>query len=235
MGTQPVGEYCREIETYLTRKNDGHLIRIVGPSFDIVSSWAAQGVPVKVACEGIDRYFERYYRKGARRRPVKIDFCEHDVLDVFDEWRAALGLVSAESSVVSRQSPVSHPSLPEHLGRVLRRLSEARANGTLGDAFDALIDRVSTELDAARAKSGGLRGEARQALLDRLVALDTDILMQVEAGLDADTRAAIAREADAELAPFRGGMAADALTRARGAAVERLVRERARLPVIAFH
>jgi len=29
--------YCRDIETYLCRKNDGHLIRIVGPSFEIVS------------------------------------------------------------------------------------------------------------------------------------------------------------------------------------------------------
>ena len=42
-------EYCREIETYLCRKNDGHLIRVVGPSFELVSGWAAQGVPLKVA------------------------------------------------------------------------------------------------------------------------------------------------------------------------------------------
>src|SRR5438045_6032193 len=87
-------EYCREIETYLCRKNDGHLIRVVGPSFEIVSRWAEQGVPLKVAYAGIDRYFERYYRKGPRRRPVKIDFCDADVLDLFDEWRRALGIVS---------------------------------------------------------------------------------------------------------------------------------------------
>ena len=35
-------EYCREIESYLCRKNDGHLIRIVGPSFARVCGWAAQ-------------------------------------------------------------------------------------------------------------------------------------------------------------------------------------------------
>ena len=97
MGTEPV-EYCREIETYLCRKNDGHLIRVVGPSFELVSGWAAQGVPLKVACAGIDRYFERYYRKGARRRPVKIDFCEADVLDAFDEWRRAIGLAAPVDS-----------------------------------------------------------------------------------------------------------------------------------------
>ena len=50
-------EYCREIEAYLCRKNDGHLIRIVGPSFERVSGWAERGVPLKVAFRGIDRYF----------------------------------------------------------------------------------------------------------------------------------------------------------------------------------
>ena len=88
MGTESV-EFCRELETYLCKKNDGHLIRVTGPSFDLVNGWAAEGIPLKVACAGIDRYFERYYRKGPRRRPVKIDFCEADVLDVFDEWRKA--------------------------------------------------------------------------------------------------------------------------------------------------
>ena len=44
-----VSEYCRDLETHLCRKNDGHLIRIVGPSFEIVSRWAATGVPLKVA------------------------------------------------------------------------------------------------------------------------------------------------------------------------------------------
>jgi len=91
-----IPDYCHEVERYLCQKNDGHLIRIVGPSFDLVSAWAAQGVPLKVACRGIDRYVERYYGKGPRRRPVRIDFCEADVLDAFDEWRRATGLAGGE-------------------------------------------------------------------------------------------------------------------------------------------
>src|SRR4051812_28077367 len=153
-----VSEYCRDIETYLCRKNDGHLIRVVGPSFEIVSRWAEQGVPLKVAYAGIDRYFERYYRKGPRRRPVKIDFCEADVLDLFDEWRRAIGIVSDAASrqspdtlIPGPQSPTQAPrsSLPAHLERVLLRLSSSRARGTLGDSFDTLLDRVSAELDEA--------------------------------------------------------------------------------------
>jgi hypothetical protein len=234
VGTQPVDEYCREIETYLCQKNDGHLIRVVGPSFGVVSGWAEQGVPLKVAFAGIDRYFERYYRKGPRRRPVKIDFCDADVLDVFDEWRRATGV---QSSVVSHQPlAISHRnvSLPAHLERVVRRLTSARAAGSLGDEFDALIDRASAELDAARVKAGGLRGEARQALLDRLAVLDTEIVRQARATLDEGTRSALGREAEDELAGFKSGMTAEAFARARDAAIDRLVRERVKLPTIAL-
>jgi hypothetical protein len=228
-----IADFCREIETYLCRKNDGHLIRVTGPSFDLVSSWAEKGVPLKVAFAGIDRYFERYYRQGPRRRPVKIDFCEADVLDVFDEWRRAVG-VAANRESRSTNLEGCRRSLPEHLERVVTRLSSARAAGTLGADFDALIDAVARELDAARASARGLRGDARKALIDRLSALDADLLRQARALLDERSRAVLAREAGEELAAFRASMPADAFGRARDAAIDQLVRERFGLPTIAF-
>jgi len=244
VGTQPdVAEFCREIETYLCRKNDGHLIRVTGPSFELVSGWAERGVPITVAYAGIDRYFERYYRQGPRRRPVKIDFCEADVLDVFDEWRRATGVtqasvdsrqssVDSESSVESQQS--NKASLPAHLQRVVMRLTSARSGGSVGPAFDALIDRVADELETARSAAGGIRGERRRQLVERLAALDRELLLEARAATGEDTLDGLRREADTELAPFKGGMAADALARAREAAIDRLVRERYRLPTIAF-
>jgi hypothetical protein len=237
----PVADYCREIEAYLCQKNDGHLIRVVGPSFEIVSGWAAHRVPLKVAYAGIDRYFERYYRKGPRRRPVKIDFCEADVLDVFDEWRKATGVLvlpqdgGDQLSVAGHQSPAgSRQSLPAHLERIVLRLSSARANGSLGAAFDVLIDRVAGELDVARAKAGGLRGGARQALVERLSTLDAELRQQARAALDDSVRTSMAREAEEELAGFRSGMSAEAFARAREAVIDRLVRTRFGLPTIAF-
>ena len=233
-----IEDYCREIEAYLCQKNDGHLIRVVGPSFEVVAGWAEQGVPLKIACAGIDRYFERYYRKGPRRRPVKIDFCDADVLDVFDDWKRATGLSASvpSAAIPNPQSALRNPtaSLPSHLERVVLRLTSARASGSLGDAFDALIDRAAAELDVARAKAGGLRGEARQALLDRLAALDAEFLQQARSTLDEATQLSLAREAESELAGFRGGMTAESLARAREAAIDRLVRERVKLPTIAF-
>lgn len=236
MAESQIAEFCQQIETYLCRKNDGHLIRVTGPSFEVVSRWARQGIPFKIACAGIDRYFERYYRKGPRRRPVKIDFCDADVLDVFDEWRRALGVTEATRRAVLSGPPERSrgPSLPAHLERVILKLSSARATGKLGDAFDALIDRVNVELETARASSGGVRGDARRALLARLAALEDDLLAAARASLDAAALAAVNREADEELASFRDRMSPDAFARARDGAVAHLVRERLGLPTLSF-
>jgi hypothetical protein len=239
-----VSDYCREIEAYLCRKNDGHLIRIAGPSFDVVSNWASMGVPLNVVLSGIDRYFERYYRNGPRRRPVKIDFCEADVLDVYDQWRRAVGLSArprAGDGDGSTAGPVADParprrglSLPEHLERVLTRLSSLRAAGVLSDGADPLIDAVSAELDGARGKSGGVRGDARRAALDRLNALDEQLVALAVRVSPSSLLDIARREAIDELARYRAAMSEEAFTSAVDRAVAHGLRERLGLPTIAL-
>lgn len=229
-----IADYCRQIETYLCLKNDGHLIRVVGPSFEMVSRWASDGVPLRVAFGGIDRYFERYYRKGPRRRPVRIDFCEADVLDVFDQWRRATGLTASEAAEPDGRTRRRGPSLPEHLERVVLRLTNARARGTMGPDADALIDGMSRELDYARAAAGGVRGDARKALIERLAAADEALLAMARRAADGALLEEIRRETHMELSGIGEHMAADALARARERAIDRHVRERLGLPTITF-
>lgn len=114
------------------------------------------------------------------------------------------------------------------------RLSSARASGALDGRFDAVIDRIAAELEAARGKAGGVRSEARTALIGRLEAIDRDMLGAVRAAAGEDLLAQTSREADEELAPFRAGMTAQAYARAHEAAVGRLLRGRLNLPTIAF-
>ena len=223
-------EFCREIEAYLCRKNDGHLIRIVGPAFDQVCAWATKGVPLKVACRGIDRYFERYYAKGPRRRPVRVEFCGADVLDVFDEWRRAVGVALPEAEGTEHHA--RHPSLPAHLERVVARLTTVRAGEAR--ALDAILDGLIRELDNARAGAKSLRGDARHALVDRLRVLDEQLIDAAREGCSAEMLQELRVEADRELAPFRARMPEEAYAQSRHACVNRLVRERLRLPVIAF-
>jgi hypothetical protein len=238
---EPADQYCRAIEAYLCRKNDGHLIRIVGPAFEQVLGWANRGVPIKVACQGIDRYFERYYAKGPRRRPVRIEFCEADVLDAFDAWRRAVGIAredrlgpatATSDSESSDQPERRRESLPAHLDRVIARLTTLRAGAdrTLDDALDTVI----RELDGRRTEARSLRGEGRRELVDRLRAIDGELLHAAERLCDAATLAQLGGEAAEELAPFKDRLPVSAFEEARRAAVVRLIRERYRLPEIAF-
>lgn len=216
-------DYCRAIEAYLCRKNDGHLIRIVGPSFEKVCSWADQGVPIKVAFRGIDRHFERYYAKGPRRRPVRIDFCEADVLDVFDEWRRAVGVAPSDAP------RVRHESLPAHLDRLLTWLTE---RNKMNPALDPVIDPIVRELESARSTAKELRGAARAALLARLQQFDATLIGAARERLADTELQELRREAEAELAPYRGRMPPAAYEQAVAACIDRLVRDRENLPVV---
>jgi hypothetical protein len=227
------GNYCRDVEAYLCRKNDGHLIRIVGPAFDQVCGWAAKGVPIKVVHRGIDRYFERYYAKGPRRRPVRIEFCEADVLDVFDEWKRAVGVARSLPDEAGTQGGAARKeTLPAHLERVVARLTTLR--GGEGRCLDALLDDIVREVDAARRRSKGLRGEARAALLERLRVLDARLVQAARSACRESTVRQFDGDADLELAPFRHRMPAEAYAQSKEACIDRLIREHLRLPTIAF-
>lgn len=178
-------QYCREVESYLCRKNDGHLIRIAGPSFELVCGWAARGIPLKVAVRGIDRYFERYYARRPRRHPVRIDFCDPDVLDVFDEWRRAVGVARTTSSAHPTSTDPKQGSLGEgadassvpvrprrslvaHVDGIIGRLAARRTNP------DTASQRARVGNSATAAERGCRVGDPATP------ALDSEILRTIE-------------------------------------------------------
>lgn len=228
--------YCRAVEAYLCRKNDGHLIRIVGPAFEQVTAWARSGIPLNVACAGIDRYFERYYRKGARRRPVRIEFCDADVQDAFDAWRRAVGVAAggpvdgagAESAGERRRD-----SLSAHVERLVARLT-ARRVSTTDASLAAALERVVRALDLILPETRRARGDRREALVAALDDLDRELMEAARAAVSDDERRAAARDAAASLAPFRDRMPQDDFARAIRAAEDQQVRDRLRLPTLSF-
>lgn len=229
--------YCRDIEAYLCRKNDGHLIRITGAAFEQVQGWARQGVPLKIAEAGIDRYFERYYRKGPRRRPVRIEFCEADVLDAFDDWRRAVGVtrvVADSAGGPEVEEPASAPrarrSLASQIDSVVARLTILRGSDKAGPALGPVLDDAVRRLDAMRPEAERARGDARDALVHRVEAIEAALTQAALDALDAQERAALEREAAEELSPFRARMSDEAYQQSRRQAAQRLVRERFGLP-----
>lgn len=223
-------EYCRQIESYLCRKNEGHLIRVVGPVFEKVTGWAAQGIPLAVAFKGIDQYCERYYAKGPRRRPVRVEFCEADVLELFDDWRRAVGVSAvngADEAAERRQD-----SLPSHIERAIARLTALRAGRPSG-SFADVIDETVRELDRLRASATHARGEARTVIIDRLARMDTALVELARAELNDAARGELRTKAEGEIAPFASRITSEARAAAVEAAFMRLLRESSGLPTLA--
>src|SRR5207247_8920618 len=114
--------------------------------------------------------------KGPRRRPGLADHCEADVLDVFDEWRRAVGIttgMSADPDASPR--PRVRDSLATLLARALARLTALRAGGSPPMPPDLLAEAVS-ELDRLIPSARTSRGQARDELTRRLAELDRQLL-----------------------------------------------------------
>jgi hypothetical protein len=227
--------YVRDIEAYLCRRNKGHLIRVVGPAFELVRGWASSGVPLKVAYRGIDRCCDRHESRKGRRRPVRIEFCEGDVLDAFDEWRRAVGVASAAGE--GRASGVAasrKPALAAHVERAIARLAYARGVDLPSSALHRHIDVTIRELEEIAASAARARGHARAGIIARLHQLDDDLIRTAAAHLDDARAAQLQREAAEELAPFGARIPQEARQRAVHAAFVRLVREELRLPILPY-
>jgi hypothetical protein len=244
-----LGQYCRDLEAHLCRRNGGHLIRIVGPAFEMVSGWYGRGVPLPIAQRGIDRLVERRARdrrlgRRSGRRPVRIEACEPDVLEAFEEWRRAMGPLFARAAdggaetvheVAGATAPTaetSRASLPEHLRRALLRLTSIRAAARYSPAFEGALDTAIDALDAMYDASRQARGARRAAMLEGLGDVDRRLIAAARAWLSPLESVRLDREATTRLAPHREHMSTDDYQRLHEAAVEKLVRNHLQLPVI---
>jgi hypothetical protein len=236
--------YCREVEAHLCRRNAGHLVRIVGPAFELVAGWAAQGIPLKVALSGIDACTDRRNARGRSRRPLRVEFCEADVVDAFDRWRRAVGIGSAgggaaaghpdadEPSVDRRPKPAH--SLRAHLDRVVVRLTDRLAAGGVPAGLETAIETVIGDLAGWRDESRGLRGEARARLVAHLEELDGRLMTAARAATPADRLAALDRDATGQLQGYRDRMPAGDFARVVATAADKLLREHWRLPDVIY-
>ncbi len=242
-----ISGYCRDVEAYLCRKNGGHLVRVVGPAFELVRAWADVGVPIKVVFQGIDRYVQRQMEKPARQRPARIAFCERDVMDAFDAWRRAVGALAGTIPSVGtadtgegdeqdglQPSPHRRPSLPMHLQRVQTRLTSLLAGQRLPHELAETVDRVVRRLDGFHEAARGARGEKRESLLAELKSVDLDLVRRAWQTQQTATTSALRDEAAADLASFRHRMHAETWEATVEAAAHQLLRDRLGLPTISL-
>ena len=233
--TMDAGSYCREVESYLCRKNDGHLIRIVGPAFELVCNWAERQIPLRVTFRAIDRTYDRYYGKETRRRPLRIEFCEADVLELFDEWRRAVGVGAvADQEVKPVSRAARRPSLSGHIERVMDRLAMWQTSGHGPPGTAATVTDLIAELDALRGPARTARGDARHRLVARLNEIQEQLTMALRRLAGPPVYQTLRAEAARDLEPFRERMPREALLHATEAGTDQLLYDHFKLPRISF-
>ena len=230
-----VGAYCRQIEDHLTRVNGGHLVRIVGPGFDLVRQWAEERIPLSVVFRGIDTRAARH-RAGRARRPLRIEFCEADVRDVFDGWRRAVGVSHGtppgpDGISVDALEP-RRRSLTRHLDRAIDRMSAAAGRLDLPDTFRETVDHVLQQLVVLRDAARKARGPARGDLASKLAAIDRELIDAARTSAAPEVIGALRAEAEQDLAPYRDRLAGEAWQRSIDLTITRLLRDRLGLPTI---
>lgn len=234
-----VGEYCRQVEDYLTRVNGGHLVRVVGPGFEVVRKWAVEAIPLSVVFRGIELKADRH-RSGQATRPLRIEFCEPDVRTIYEGWRRAVGVPAPpaagddQSAPDNGQEPARRPSVSKHLARAIERLSRIGGHLEYPESLRETVSHILDQLASLRESSKHARGEARDALIDRLAPLDRQLMAAARGAAPAEVQQALLREAEADLAAFRGRLSGDAWQHAIEVTLDRLLRDRFALPTIGW-
>ena len=238
-GSINVGEYCRQVEDHLTRVNGGHLVRVVGPAFELVRRWAETGVPLSVVFRGIERKAERR-SLGRPGRPLRLEFCEGDVGAIFDAWRRAIGVSGAAAAIDSgpdheseSDAPKRKPSISKHVDRAIDRLSRAMGRVDWPASLRDEADRVLAALAVIRDEARVTRGAARDGLTERLQTLDSELSTAASAAAPPAVLAEVTADAERDLSPFRARLAGDAWRRSLAVTVDRLLRDRFGLPTLA--
>jgi hypothetical protein len=167
---------------------------------------------------------------------MRIEFCEADVVEAFEDWRRAVGAESAEGAAegaAPAKSPTRKGPLAVHIQRTVTRLLAPRGIAVDAD-YDAQLRRIIEELDVLAVEAKNARGEKRVGIIERLAVLDRQLIELARGRVDERTTAALQSEADAELSPFLDRMPAGSVPRLRQLAFERFLRDALNLPVVSY-
>ena len=176
-----IGAFCRAVEAHLCRVNGGHLVRIVGPAFELVAGWAKEGMPLRIVLHGVDRTSHGSPRRGLAVAPCGSSSARPTCVTPTDQWRRAVGVharrpTQAADAVIGRcrrrravaAAVVAEASRARPRATVRDVSATSALPSALSDAVAATIRDVDACLDASR----GARREARTAIVERLVTIE---------------------------------------------------------------
>lgn len=195
-------EYYQEIEAHFAAKRGTPFV--VSPTdWELMKTWAAEGIPLSVVIEAIDSVFE----KNAGKKTINgLKYCRHAVKDLWKE-RKELQVGAHDASPEADVEPL--------LDALSADLASSTAPPAVLDDFAQRIRELARERSVPKVE-------------EKLIELEEQMIDAIFAASSADDVAAIRTEITRAL----GGTKLDEKTRARTeeANRRRIVRERFALP-----
>jgi hypothetical protein len=204
-------DYFLEIESHFAARRGTPFV-FSAKDWALMKSWQADGVPLPVVIEAIDRCWDKS-REGRRRRTVSsLSYCRHAVAELWEE-RKSLHIGGSD------ELPESDPA-----GSLALLAEELERAASVADGAAAEILGATAASLASLAALGSV-----PAIEEALASTEQRLVAQLLDSLDPAVRRSTEEEIDRELARFPA-LDGEVRERTRDANLRRAVRSRFSLP-----
>jgi hypothetical protein len=213
--------YYQTIEEFFVSRR-GDPLFLSNADWLLIRKWRRSGLPLRIALRGIADALDGHAHSWGRKRKVgSLAYCAAEVDAARERWQRALSFDDEAETSVSAALTAFADALEAATG--------------LGGRGTAAARSAATELRAWTVPAAG--GPPRlEALTRRLGATEKALLEALRADADPAALAAIDREIEADLAPYRGRMPERVLDQIRDEAWARRLLARHGIPRLSlFH
>ena len=236
--------YFTEIEDEFVRRRGRHIL--ISPlDWSLIEMWKTRGIPLDVVLRGINASFDNF-DKATRKRANKVNsllYCQQAVEVQYEQYSAARVGSKPESDVSAdsgsgKSDEVTHLTpeavksfLTERQTDLSNLLSRHKDLSVVSEALSRSIERVALILDTMNA-TGDVSPQRLESDLTQIEAILFDALKEA---CDSDELAAIRREGQAQLKPYRAAMSKEIYEQTLNTYIARSVRDKFDLPRLSLY
>jgi hypothetical protein len=217
--------YFTEIEDHFQRRRGTGLI-LSTLDWALIETWKDAGIPLPAVLRGIDTTFDHWERRLSKTKKVNgLAFCAQEVLAAAEEMKeAAVGAVRRETRPVpGLEADEIARFFVENAAKLRHVQAAPQVNSVASECAVTLLNHA----DSLGEKSRTLQLEDLER---HLTILEEKLVAALTMTTADDDLLAIRREADREIAPYRGKMPAAQIEQLHKQFVHRRLFDQANIP-----
>jgi hypothetical protein len=223
--------YFTEIEEYYLRRRGGGLL-LTTLDWALIETWKDSGIPLEAVLRGIDSAFDKYEQRPSKTRKINgLAWCSQAVLTAAEDMKEAA--VGATGAFVGAKANATQGFEPQAIAAFLRRnadrINAARLPAT-GGVVRATADNSAATLRKLAKEVEENKPSRLEDLERHLTVLEEKLFAALLTASPDEEIVAVRAQADRELSPYRGKMAAPQLDQLQKQYLHKRLLESCNLP-----